>query len=102
MILLARLTNKAEQREKYKRARDQRPAKYLEVAGRHRVIPPNKACDLVDLGIVTVQDSPARPRHDTQLRIGHDVKRPQRNGPKYLNEGNSHQADVSTTICTWN
>ena len=90
----ARLASKAEQREKDKRASDQRPAKHLEVEGNHRATPPSRTCDLYDLGIVPVHASPARPGHDTHLRISYDAKRSDRNGRKYLDEGNSHQAEV--------
>ena len=102
MIMFARLTSQAEEREKHKRASDQRPAKQLDVEGQKRVIPPNRACDLIDLGIVPVHASPAPPRHDTRLCIGHDVIRPNRNGPEHLDEGNGHQAEVPATIGTGN
>ena len=102
MIMFARLTGKAEQREKDKRACDQRPAKQLDVEGRHRVIPPNYACELIDLGIVPVHGSPTLPRYDTHLRIRHDEIGPERNGPEYLDEGDGHQAEVSATIGTGN
>ena len=95
--MFARLTSKAEQREKEKRACDQRPAKQLELRVHTGVILPNKACDLQDLGIVAVHDSPARPRH-THLRVGDDEKHPQRNGPEDLDGRNCHQAEVLATI----
>ena len=99
--MFARLTSKAEEPEKDKRACDQRPAKQLD-EGRLRVIPPNKACDLIDLGIVAVHGSPTRPRYDTSFRIGHDDISPDRNGSEYLDKGNTHQAEVSATIGTRN
>jgi hypothetical protein len=98
--MFARLASKAEQREKDKRACNKRPAKQLEVEGRHRVISPSKACDLYDLGIVAMHASPAHPRYDTRLRIGHDVIRPHWNGLEYLNGGNGHQAEVPASIGT--
>lgn len=88
-IIFARLTNKAEQCEKEKRACDQRPPKQLEVEGHGRVIPPNKACDLIN---VTVGID------NTRLRTGHDDIGCGWDGSEYLDEGNSHQADVSATI----
>ncbi len=100
--MFARLTSKAEEREKGKRACDQRPAKQLEVEGHHRVILPNKACDLIDLGKVPVHGSPTLPRYNTRLRIGHGDTGPDRNGPEYLDEGYGHQAKVSATIGTGN
>ena len=96
--MFARLTTKAKQREKEKRASDQRPAKQLEVEGRHMIIPPNKACDLLD--VVAMHASPALPRYETHLRNDHDVIRAQWNGPEYLDDGNSHQAEIQATIGT--
>jgi len=98
--MFARLTTKAKQREKEKRACDQRPAKQLEVEGHDRIIPPTQACELLDVGIVAMHASPALPRYDTHLRNDHDVIRAQWNGPEYLDDGNSHQAEVQATIGT--
>jgi hypothetical protein len=82
--MFARLTSKAEQREKDKRACNKRPAIHLQSKGYRRVIPPKEACDLSDLGTVAMHASPALPGYDTHLRTGHDVIRPYRNGPEYL------------------
>ena len=98
--MFARLARKAEQREKYECASNMLPAKHLDVHRPLRVIPPNKSCDLYDLGRVAMHASPAPPRYDTRLRIGHDVIRPQRNGPEYLDGGDSHQTEVLATIGT--
>lgn len=98
IIMFARLPSKAKQREKDKRACNKRPARHLEVERQYRVIPPNKACNLLDLGIVAVHASPTLPRYNTQLRIGHEVVRPQWDGPKYLHKGYNHQAEVPATI----
>ena len=46
--------------------------------------------------------SPAPPRYDTSLRIEHDVIHSQRNGPKYLDGGYSHQMEVLAMIGTGN
>lgn len=43
---------------------------------------------------------PAYPRWDTALRIVHDDKRRDRNGPAYLDPGNGHQAKVPATTET--
>jgi hypothetical protein len=98
--MLARLSRKAEEREKYKRACDKRPAEHLELDSDIWVILPNDTWDLDDLGIVTVRVGPAFPRVDTNLRIPHDDIRPQGNGPEYLDGGNAHQAEVSATTET--
>jgi len=100
--MLARLSSKAEQREKKKRAEDKRPAKHLEVDSHLGVILPSKARDLYDLGIVPVHVGPALPRYDTRLRVFHNVICPQRNGPQNLGNRNSHQAEVPATIGTGN
>ena len=98
--MLARLIRKAKEPEKDKSARDQRPAEYPKANSQIWVVLPNDARDLVDLGIVTVHISPAFPRLDTCLRIGHDEIRPQRNGPKYLGRRKGHQPEVPATVKT--
>ena len=98
--MFTRLARKAEQCEKYECACDKQPAKHLEVDSRQGVIPPIESCDLFDLGKVAVCVSPALPRYDTRLRIGHDEICPQRNGRKHFSGGNGHQAKVLATIVT--
>jgi hypothetical protein len=96
-IKLARLIRKAKEREKDKSARDQRPAEHLEAISHTRVTPPDEACDLDDLGIVTVRGGPALPRCDTCLRTDDNDIRPQRNGPEHLGGRKGHQAEVPAT-----
>jgi hypothetical protein len=98
--MLARLIREAKEREKDKSARDQRPAEHFEVVNHTRVIPPDEACDLDDLGIVAVCVGPAFPRCDTRLRIGDDDIQPQRNGPKYIGGGKGHQPEAPATAKT--
>ena len=98
--MLASLICKAKEREKDKRARDQRPAEYLDPSSKLWVVLPNVAWDLDDLGIVSVHLSPASPRPDTCRRIGDDEIRPQRNGPKYLGRRKGHQPEVPATAKT--
>ena len=93
--MFTRLTTKAEKREKGIRACDQRPAEHLEAQSRLGDVLPNEACDLIDHGILAFRVGPALPRMDTRLCNEHDVKRRQRNGPKYLDGRNGHQAEVS-------
>ena len=93
--MFARLTTKAEKREKDRRAYDQRPAEHLEAHSCLGEALPNEACDLIDHGILAFRVGPALPRFDTRLCIERDVKRRQRNGPKYLDGRNAHQAEVS-------
>jgi len=98
--MFTRFPSKAKQREKEKRAKDNRPAKHLEEESRPVVILPSITWDLSDLGIVPVHISPALPRYDTRLRVIHNVKCPQRNGPQHLSGGNGHQAEVLATTVT--
>ena len=95
-----RLIGKAEEREKEKRAQDERPAVHLEEKNSIGLILPNGCWDLVHRGVVFVRVSPASPRINTQLGFFHDINRSQRNGPKYLSAGNSHQANVPATSDT--
>ena len=99
-IMLERLVRKAKEREKDKSARDQRPAEHLEADFHTRVIPPDRACDLVDFGIVAVRVGPAFPRCDTALHIGDDDIRPQRNAPEYIGGRKGHQPEVTATAKT--
>ena len=64
------------------------------------VVPPNEACDLVDLGVVAVRIGPAHPGCDTVVRVVNDDKRPQRNGTDDFDGTNGHQADVPTAAET--
>jgi hypothetical protein len=98
--MLARLIPKAEECEKDKSTRDQRPAEYLEATSQIWVILPNEACDLHYIGIVAVRGGPALPRLDTCLRIGDDEIRPQWNGSEYLGGRNAHQPEVPATART--
>ena len=100
-IILECLTRKAKEREKYKRARDQRPAEYPEATSQIRVVLPYDGRDLDDFGIVSMRVSPAFPRLDTRLRIGDDEVCPQRNGPEYIDGRKGHQPEVPATIETW-
>ncbi len=92
-----RLIRKAKECEKGERAQDKRPAEHLEGQNAIGVILPSGSWDLVDHGVVLVRECPASPRVDTQFRIVYDVKRSQRNGPKYLHGGNGHQTEVPAT-----
>lgn len=95
----ARLIPKAEECKKDKRARDQQPAVHLETDSTLSVILPNDAWNLKNLGIVVVYGGPASPRSNTPIASGtvHENECSQRNGPKYLEEGQGHQAEVPAT-----
>jgi len=63
--MFTRLTTKAEQREKDKRACDRRPTGHLETHSHLGDILPNEACDLIDHGILAMRVGPALPRFET-------------------------------------
>jgi hypothetical protein len=99
-IKLARLIRKAKEREKYKSARDQQPAEHLEAVSHTRVIPPDEARDLDNLGIVAVRGGPTLPRCDTFLRSNDNDIRPQWNGSENSGGRNAHQPEVPATAET--
>jgi len=92
--MFARLSRKAKQREKDKRACDKRPAEHLQFHSHLRVILPSDAWDLRDHRIVSMRVGPALPRVETLLSIGHNKKRRYRNGRKYIGGRYDHQAEI--------
>lgn len=94
----ARLICESEESKEDEGTRDERPTKKLKHDMSFVVAFPLDAWDLRDLGIILVRVGPAHPRKKSKLAV--DGENPRRcwDGPKYLDQGQTYQADVATLV----
>ena len=93
-----RLICESEESKEDEGTRDERPTIKLKHEMRFVVALPRDARDLRDLGIILVDVGPAHPRKKPKLAVDGENPRRCGDGPKYLDQGQTHQADVATLV----